>query len=330
MVCVVGTVGLLIALLLRSVQAARAAARRIQCRNNLKQLGVALHNYHGSFGQFPRGTVCKNQFGEGIYRTSGWPYFIVNLLPFMEQESLFDMLSLAQQANLPLSASDGLADSWPAEIDNASVSTLLCPSDGFGGASLNQGQLIAATNGDSTGGPNLFKSNYLGIFSGGDMQDVAFASGSSGLYTPGSPSHPGFQCVFDINRGSKIRDITDGTSQTLMLAEYLTGTDKDMRGVFWQIQAGYSNIFAWSTPNSSGPDILCGWCTPKANQPEMNLPCVAHERLYGRTATSRSRHPGGVNIILADGSVHFISETIDVDAWRAMGTIDRGEVLRLP
>ena len=170
------------------------------------------------------------------------------------------------------------------------------------------------------------------------MKDVAFAA--QGAYATSVPSTEiintyglqGVKGVFDVNRGAKIRDITDGTSQTLIMVEYLTGTTKDLRGFFWTTQAGYSVIFAWSTPNSSVPDMLCGWCTAEANQPSMNLPCMdaGTGTPWPRTATSRSRHPGGVNVLLADSSVHFITESIDVNTWRAMGTIASGEVIQLP
>ena len=206
---------------------------------------------------------------------------------------------------------------------------MLCPSDGFGGSHTDLDRL----NFGFFDTPDLFKSNYLGIFSGATMQDVAYAA--PGAYTPSSLSGEFVsaygpqvvKAVFDINRGAKIRDITDGTSHTLMMVEYLT--DEGFRGWFWTSQAGASIIFAWVTPNSSSPDRLSG-CTPTVNLPSMNLPCVEEDHLYPRTATSRSQHPGGVKVLLADGSVHFIGEAIDVNIWRAMGTIRRGEVIQVP
>ena len=327
---VIAIIAILIALLLPAVQAAREAARRIQCTNNLKQLGIALHNYHGSFGQFPLGTVSKDGGGEGIFREPQWPYLIVQMLSFVEQGVLYDIFDSAQDT-LPSPWQSGSSAAWPSAVDTADVSLFLCPSDGLGGAHIDLDHRSGYSD-----TPDLFKSNYLGIFSGANMRDAAFTSGESGLYTPGSHSTEivraygaqGVKAVFDINRGAKIRDITDGTSQTLMMVEYLTGTKTDLRGYFWTSQAGYSIIFAWSTPNSSAPDILCGWCTGEGNQPSMNLPCVPADHLYPRTATSRSQHPGGVNVVLADGSVHFISESIDRETWRSMGTINTGEVVQ--
>ena len=87
-----------------------------------------------------------------------------------------------------------------------------------------------------------------------------------------------------------------------------------------------SVIFAWVTPNSSAPDQLCGTtCYTNSNQSQMNLPCVWAADLFPRTATSRSQHPGGVNVLLCDGSVHFIGDAIDVNIWRATGTINSGD-----
>ena len=250
----------------------------------------------------------------------------------MEQEALSDLFTVAQHSNFPFPSSTDSADVWPADVHKADVSVFLCPSDGFGGAHLDLRQRADFPRSNTH---DLFKSNYLGIFSGANMQDVIWAA--PGAYSTPSPSSQvvsaygpdGIQAVFDINRGAKIRDITDGTSNTLIMAEYLTGTPEDARGWFWTSQAGCSIIFAWVTPNSSTPDPLhtSAMCGPNSSQPGM--PCFDAD-FFPSSATSRSRHPGGVNVVLCDGSVHFISESIDVDTWRAMGTIDSGEVVQLP
>ena len=332
---VIAIIAILIALLLPAVQAAREAARRIQCSNNLKQFGVALHNYHSTHGQFPLGTISEH----GLYGQPQWPYFIVKLFPFLEQQALSDIFASAQ-INLPFPWQSGSAALWPDELDTADNSVMLCPSDGFGGShfDLDLPNPPASIHSNT---PDLFKSNYLGIFSGANMQDVASYAAYYArpqVHNAGPPATPGYKAVFDVNRGAKIPDITDGTSHTLIMVEYLTGTTRDLRGYFWTTQAGYSVIFAWSTPNSSSPDKLCGWCTDEANMPEMNLPCVDNGAggsssaiaLSSRSATSRSQHPGGVNVLLCDGSVHFINESIHFETWRAMGTINRGEVIQQP
>ena len=318
---VIAIIAILFALLLPAVQAAREAARRIQCSNNLKQFGLALHNYHGVHGTFTPGTISTDTH-VGLFAAPEWPYLIVHLLPYFEQGALSDVVTIKPRLPWPTHPNSGSI--WPQEIQTASVSMFQCPSDGLGGVRWdpNGNQFITATN-----TAKLFKSNYLGVFSGGNMQDVAYEAPYPGAYDPASPAHPYHQAVFGINRGAKIRDITDGTSNTLLMVEYLTGTMDDARGWFWTSQAGASIIFAWVTPNSNAPDQLCGvTCAPNSHQPEMNLPCKDEPSLYARTATSRSQHPGGVNALLADGSVPFVSDSIDVTIWRAMGTINGGEV----
>jgi len=336
---VIAIIAILVALLLPAVQAAREAARRIQCTNNLKQFGVALHNYHSVHSTFPPGNITNG----GLFHPPGWPYFIVQLFPYLEQQALAEIFSVAinDPSTLPNPWVNNSADQWPDEIDTADNSVMLCPSDGYGGSHLDLDKLPVpdSTYHNYENTPDLFKSNYLGVFSGAKMWDTAYwAQGSYAKNTPSSEviyqygSFNGIQAVFDVNRGAKIRDITDGTSQTLIMVEYLTGTPVDLRGYFWTTQAGSSVVYAWSTPNSSSPDKLCGQCRPETNQPDMNLPCIDEGRgdPKNRTATSRSRHPGGVNALLCDGSVHFFNESIDVSTWRAMGTINSGDVIERP
>jgi len=328
---VVAIIGILVAMLLPAVQAAREAARRIQCTNNLKQFGLALHNYHGVHGRFAPGTISTEPH-EGIFGRPEWPYLILHLLPYFEEQAIFDLVMIQPTLPWPHHANSG--NIWPQEIQTGSVNMFQCPSDGLGGErwDANGNQYITAPN-----TAILPKSNYLGVFSGANMQDVVYEA--PGAYTSASPSPEvvsaygpeGIQAVFGINRGARIRDISDGTSHTLIMVEYLTGTPLDPRGWFWTSQSGASIIFAWVTPNSSAPDKMdWGWCSPQTNLPGMNLPCVPTVSLFERTATSRSQHPGGVNVVLCDGSVHFIEEGIDVHQWRARGTINSGDLVQQP
>ena len=348
---VIAIIGILIALLLPAVQAAREAARRIQCSNNLKQFGVALHNYHSVHKQFPPGFVTNG----GLFHPPGWLYFIVQLFPYLEEQQLAEIFAIAlnDPGTLPKPSNNNSGDKWAAVLGPTlrapGISGLLCPSDGFGGSHVDLDSLSVpdSTYHDYQNTPDLLKSNYLGVFSGAKMWDTSYwaykiANGRGSSYPQFTPSPEviyyrhgglgGVQAVFDINRGAKIREITDGTSHTLIMVEYLTGTTMDLRGWFWTSQAGSSVIYAWSTPNSSSPDMLCGQCRQGTNIPEMNLPCIDEGRgdPKNRTATSRSRHPGGVNVLLCDGSVHFISESIDVLVWRGMGTINSGEAIQGP
>jgi prepilin-type processing-associated H-X9-DG protein len=145
---------------------------------------------------------------------------------------------------------------------------------------------------------------------------------------------------FGLNWGARIRDVTDGTSNTMMMGEYLTGTHDDYRGFIWSDKTGGSQLWTELTPNSRLPDRLSPttpppplatkpWCK---NAPELNLPCVNGVSEAGglanldHTAASRSRHEGGVHILLADGSVRFTSENVDLRVWRGLATIQGAEI----
>jgi prepilin-type processing-associated H-X9-DG protein len=119
----------------------------------------------------------------------------------------------------------------------------------------------------------------------------------------------------------------------MVFGEYLTGLPRkdalyDYRGDHWIDIPGYSQIYTQATPNSSSPDLFfpAERCADNYNRPDLNLPC-APSALEETRAASRSRHPGGVNVLMADGSVHFKTQTIDLKIWQALGTIAGGEVI---
>ena len=117
----------------------------------------------------------------------------------------------------------------------------------------------------------------------------------------------------------------------MMLGEILTGTgthEWDYRGVHWYDHVAASQVFTKFTPNAANPDVLYPICCQTAmNAPEMNLPCVAGST-SGRdnTAASRSRHPGGVQVAMGDGSVSFVSDSIDIIVWQAKGSVEAGDI----
>jgi prepilin-type processing-associated H-X9-DG protein len=136
--------------------------------------------------------------------------------------------------------------------------------------------------------------------------------------------------VFGFNREVRIRDILDGTSNTMAMGEYLTGVPQeehawDIRGLHWIDLPGFSQLYTRSGPNSSSPDLFGAerYC---ANRPPLNLPCAVSS-WDETTAASRSRHPGGVNVVMADGSARFVKQTIDLKTWKALGSIAGGEVV---
>ena len=315
---VITIIGILIALLLPAVQAAREAARRMQCANNMKQLGLALHNYHAAVGSFPAGFInnyiagCEGgRPGHDGYCVYNYPQFsyMPRLYPYLEQQSVYKLMDFRVQ-------NWWVRGVWPDAATGTVVSTLLCPSDGLGLEVIPANSLPDSTNNVPT-----TKGNYLAFFNGWELNDV------------GDEGNSLKRAAFGINRGAKIRDIVDGTSNTMVMAEYLRGTPTDLRGDFWTFQAGGACLFTRVTPNSSAPDVLVPnreWCNgPEHDLPNKNLPCIqSNTSNWGdTTAASRSRHPGGVHTLLADGSVQFVSESVDLLIWRGLATIGGGEIL---
>jgi prepilin-type N-terminal cleavage/methylation domain-containing protein/prepilin-type processing-associated H-X9-DG protein len=325
---VIAIIGILVALLLPAIQAAREAARRTQCTNNLKQIGLALHNSHNSFKRFPTGaasgypveTVTPTSSSDP-YAPAQWPYFLHFLLPYLEESSQYGIMSNFNFAlKDPWLANE---NDWPEQIRGVAFPTFICPSDSEGGGPT---KLQAQTPWP------LAVSNYLGAFSGLTDQDVineySIRKGRSVPPSPfGSSDLTGKHAVFGINFGASIRQILDGTSKTVAVTEYLTGFSTDARGWFYTNRSSSKFIMFTITPNSGEPDNLySSHCTPAHNAPERNLPCVGGST-FTNFAGSRSSHPGGVNSLMADGSVHFYSDSISLAAWRAMGWMDDGEIV---
>ncbi len=318
---VIAIIAILIALLLPAVQQAREAARRTQCRNNLKQLGLALHNYHDVARQLPPGTISEGNPGGGTaYGRPPRTTYVVHLFPYLEQSTVYANIDFENRPVAP-----GLV--WFGNNPVATgtvISTFYCPSDGMGGETKTCGLI----GGDPTRPAPHFLSNYMGFFHGLDVSAI-------------ETRDPQLMASFGLNWGAKFRDVTDGTSNTMVMGEYLTGTHDYYRGFIWSDKAGGSQIWAELTPNSRLPDRLSPttpppplatkpWCK---NAPELNLPCVpgvsesSGLANLDHTAASRSRHIGGVHILLAGGSVRFVSDSVDLGVWRGLATIRAGEVL---
>jgi len=281
---VIAIIGILIALLLPAVQAAREAARRSQCSNNLKQLGLALHNYHDVHKSFPPGLIGSTADGAG-WLAKRVP-FVRHLLPYFEEGNR----SKVYDDNY----------SWcdqPAanrqQIYGNPISAWMCPSD--------QRSLSPWYPGDHKGNYGL---NW------GPAKFVAT--------NPGAP--------FGISYGANMRDIVDGTSNTLAMMEVLQApadsTTVDNRGEIWNDDAGSYQLSTLLGPNSTSGDV-CFYCV---DRPKMNLPCNKSANYKpDEYIASRSRHPGGVQALLCDGSVRFVSDTIELAVWQAASTQNGGE-----
>ncbi|QDV39148.1 DUF1559 family PulG-like putative transporter [Tautonia plasticadhaerens] len=283
---VIAIIGVLIALLLPAVQSAREAARRAQCTNNLKQIGLALHNYHDTWGRFPMGSV-QVATPNGAYRRP----FLASLLPFLEQRNLFESY------NYDLSFQRVENETTRASI----VSVFSCPSDE----------------------QQVFTNN------GGSVDDVKGSYGVNwGQDTYGNQVLP---APFGLNYGATFAEIRDGTTQTFLIAELIQAPHPpgqpvsviDRRGRIWSDQPSSHQISTRLGPNSPAGDYGACW-----DRPDIGAPCIRNVgQGQAHHIASRGQHPGGVNLLLADGSVRFIKDAIDLATWRALSSRAGGEVI---
>lgn len=304
---VIAIIAILISLLLPAVQQAREAARRTQCKNNLKQLALAAHNYHGTHNSFPL------QAGTSLYGYSA----IAQLLPYVEQANLYNLMDFSQPVQIGL-AWNPQVNPLLASVVRLQLPVLLCPSDS-GDPLLTDG-----------GGAVWAGSNYL--LNGGSGIGTNYCSTrNDGLFWRGS--------------NVRFRDITDGTSNTVLMAETLFGnrqgnnfttlTDpqrqmkrvggtscqilsEDMiaapatayegrRSAAWILATGYHTlVHGYLAPNSRIPDI------------------VNHGEIL---SGPRSLHVGGAQVSLCDGSVRFVSENVDLGTLRNLFARNDGNVL---
>ena len=283
---VIAIIGVLVALLLPAIQAAREAARRAQCTNNLKQIGLALHNYHDTHGVFPPGHMIWNNnlpagYGlVGSMRLMGWQ---VHLLPYIELGSLYSQYNFS--GSTPINQADNMRVHW------TWINDYLCPSNpGM------EGVYWTSTINPATGDENLdgTPTHYTGISDDLCNFDLCAASG---WWTAGGKG------LFFTGSKVKMRDILDGTSSTFAVGENVApdprGTNK-YRGKTW---VAY-NIMS----------VERG-----INYPFRLNPQLSHNG-FNSTNGPASYHPGGANFMLADASVRFVSESIDQALLQALAT----------
>jgi len=292
---VIAIIGILVALLLPAIQAAREAARRSQCANNLKQIGIAMHNHHDTLKSFPPGT--------GPYGCC-WGTWQVLILRFMEQNTLTE-----EYVNWGGNDSTGVRYGAAPNTTNVTTKRLpsfTCPSDRpnepFGGITNHN----YAVNFGTTGYAQQATLNGV-VFRGAPFAIAKFTA--------------------EPFRGRKMSDIMDGTSNTLMVAEVLQGQGSDLRGFTWWGDA--CEFTSYLAPNSPEPDRIytAGYCN---NKPEWNLPCAVADATNPTMFASRSLHPGGVQVVMCDGATRFVSDAINLNTWRAVSTSEGTEPDNLP
>jgi prepilin-type N-terminal cleavage/methylation domain-containing protein/prepilin-type processing-associated H-X9-DG protein len=294
---VIAIIGVLVALLLPAVQAAREASRRASCTNNLKQIGLALQNYHSTFNVFP---VARNPYP--LVHSS-----LARLLPYCEQANAQNLVDFGKP----------LSDAANVQASQAVIGMFVCPSDGAGGrvpGMPDAGSNYVANNGTGTVGYGLIASGD-GVFTqsnqgfrsltDGSSNTVAFSESILGIGVASTGSVPN-----DPKR--EVLEVPGGNDTTPSACESGSGTWSGKRGGKW-IDGHYGNTLYnhYYPPNAKQWDCGNG----------------SHNK---GLSTARSFHPGGVNANYCDGSVSFIANTVDIAVWRAIATRSSGEVAERP
>lgn len=321
---VIAIIAILIALLLPAVQQAREAARRTQCKNNLKQIGVALHNYHDVHSMFPQGKVVGGNATTypgcpGWVNGSGFSWRVL-ILPMIEQSALYstnviDASGISTCGPFAAGANQRLA------LLRTTLPAYLCPSD--------------ATAFVATEKPT----NYPGI--GGGTKN-----------SHGNGNLANVQGILTF-RGAKMRDIVDGTSNTAMVGEVhrgvlfnrYSGGPSNVTGQrckWWAAESGFCHADTFFPPNAANPTKGNNRGQPAPQEGPANDqgclsgqgPCadqvswvddMAQNMPGGRGLSSA--HTGGAQILLGDGAVRFVSDNVDINTWRGVGTMNNGEIL---
>jgi prepilin-type N-terminal cleavage/methylation domain-containing protein/prepilin-type processing-associated H-X9-DG protein len=327
---VIAIIAILVALLLPAVQQAREAARRTECKNHLKQLGLALHNFESAYKKLPVGAESK-QFPSNPshpYNFYRWSV-LAHLTPYLEQSNAYNSLNL----DVPLFAPPAF-DVLPQNqlASGLIVPVFLCPSD--------QGVSVSSGYGVGALGPT----NYAGCAGTGVGGGTPFKD-------------EGIDGTFYVNSETRFRDFQDGTSNTVVMSESTLGTGAENTGDPMEVQTSPQTVFrfvsgtpltdascdaatSWNVSNRRGFMWVDGEyrCTlynhyymPNSRTPDclgVSLdpsPAKLYTGYGWRTA--RSWHSGGVNALLGDGSVRFVSENINPFVWRALATIKGKEVI---
>jgi prepilin-type N-terminal cleavage/methylation domain-containing protein/prepilin-type processing-associated H-X9-DG protein len=303
---VIAIIAVLIALLLPAVQAAREAARRIQCTNNLKQLALAAHNYESTHSVYPPGQMKLNFATTPKFR--GFSLF-VNMLPFLDQQPLYNHWNFSD----PLSNADG-----PTANTSVILGSLLCPSD------------VIPTNPVSSGSRWYAIASYGG--NGGSRSHPPANLSSDGVFHATGPAAPGYSQV-------KPADITDGLSNTLFFGErnHLDPNYDSFSTAGWTTEPMWQWGWWAATGGNFGlSDVTMSTFAPvnyKLGFGFVNRPpdastqagFSAYDAL--RVCSFGSQHPGGANFAMTDGSVRYLKDTTAAAALHALGTRAGGEVV---
>ena len=331
---VIAIIGVLIALLLPAVQAAREAARRSQCTNNLKQIGVAIHNYHSSTNAMPPGGSL-GYWSLGGY--DGWSCLGANsmLLPYLEQNQVYNAINFNWAS----------AERAPASVINSTgcntvLNSFICPSDGDAGRPIWINNYFASMGPSSysTGPNNGTRQEIAGMFPYGGS--YSFANVTDGLSTtiayseslvssartrpqPGkstgnvSGTSPGIHNLYDIRQVAGNAYQLYQQQMQICTTAFLGGAIGNGPGSRWSTGAKGYSLFSTIVPPNGGGSIKWSAC---------RVGCCAQAQ-HAHFVNAMSNHPGGVNALFGDGSVKFVKQTIQPLIWWSLGSRDGGEVI---
>ena len=323
---VIAIIGVLIALLLPAVQAAREAARRSQCTNNLKQIGLGLHNYHSALNCLPPGMVIANwnSFGDLGNTWTGWSAQAM-MLPYMEQKPLFDSANFFWQPDQGVGAGLNLT------MVNTVINSFQCPSDTNASGNFNRNSSYQASMGSGT---NDNPTDSCGMFAAGNastygLRDVTDGTSSTIAFVEAMAGKPNVGNAFrgnmtnNDNANGNAKSYFASTNQANVLAaiqscaqNFQAGTNiKDDRGYRWAIgRVGISITSTVGTPNDK--QLIAGSC---------RIGCGGCSSDTQNIGAPTSQHPGGVNILFGDGSVRFVKDSVNRLVFWALGTKDNNE-----
>jgi prepilin-type N-terminal cleavage/methylation domain-containing protein len=308
---VIAIISVLVALLLPAVQAAREAARRTQCRSNLKQIGIALHHYHDVWRTLPFGNIDAPFAGDPTVPAAqyGWSPF-TGILPFIEQQSLYKMLDLGLPEIGGPNQNYGPFPQNLAAIAQV-VPLYLCPSDSF----------------------RVVQSGWAPI-------DYVACAGTV-IDADAGPQNGAFYS----NSHTRFADITDGTSNTILVSESVLGAGGDPftvtivgdpRTYYIELNFQPATDSNCNNPMLYGTLRNFGWVDGSFDSGLYNhyytpnsgsLDCFSLDAPISVRRTARSWHPGGVLALFGDGSVRFVQDGINPQIWQALSTIQGGEEL---
>lgn len=328
---VIAIIGILIALLLPAVQAAREAARRMQCTNHLKQIALAVHNYiDGNRETLPPAAIARPGRGGPNQNGASW---MIRLFPYVEQDALYSVWASPPAGKYWYT---GIVDVDFADIRDSRISGFLCPSDTYVHSESGKASSVSLYNyPGNMGNTNLgnyddpdevtsvvTRKAYRGAFGLGKRMPYTLSGSTDPTLASGMTYTP---CIITLGA------ITDGTSNTMLFSEVVVpkADTSNFEGYVGRILYCSGSGFTTHFQPNGKVDV----CARKKWQ-DGSVGTDTQARIIGTNDgagnfsaiyTARSNHTGGVNSALADGSVRFISETVDIDTWRAASTINGSE-----